>query len=65
MDVFGNSKIKFFACLSNNNEILNKNIAIGEHRKINLSIEPFNLNDVFFSLYEGKEDRYINFYKVT
>ena len=60
-----NSKIKFFACLSNNNEILNKNIAIGEHRKINLSIEPFNLNDVFFSFYEGKEDRYINFYKVT
>jgi len=60
-----NSKIKFFACLSNKNELLNKNIAVGEHRKINLFIEPFNLNDIFFSFYEGKEDRYINFYKVS
>jgi len=59
-----NAKIKFFACLTNKNEIINKNIAVGEHRKINLSIEPFNLKDVFFSFYEGKEDRYINFYKV-
>ena len=58
------SKIKFFACLTNKNEIINKNIAVGEHRKINLSIEPFNLKDVFFSFYEGKEDRHINFYKV-
>jgi hypothetical protein len=51
--------------LSNKNELLNKNIAVGEHRKINLFIEPFNLNDIFFSFYEGKEDRYINFYKVS
>jgi hypothetical protein len=59
-----NSKIKFFACLSNKNETINKNIAVGEHRKINLSIEPFNLKGVFFSFYEGKEDRYVNFYRI-
>jgi hypothetical protein len=60
-----NSKIKFFACLSNKNEFLNKNIAVGKHRKINLSVEPFNLNDIYFRFYEGKEDRYINFYKAS
>jgi hypothetical protein len=60
-----NSKIKFFACLSHNNELKNKDIAIGQHRRINLLISPFNLNNVYYKFSEEMDDRYVNFYKIN
>jgi len=60
-----NSKIKFFACLSHNNELKNKDIAIGQHRRINLLISPFNLNSVYYKFSEEMDDRYVNFYKIN
>ena len=60
------SKIKFFACTSSNDIKFNADIAIGNHRKINLLIEPFNLTEVFFKFSENKlnDSQYINFYKI-
>ncbi len=44
---------------------INKDILVGQHRKVNLSIEPFNIKKVYSSFYEGTEDRYISIYKIS
>jgi hypothetical protein len=60
-----NSKVKFFACSNNNNEFFNNEvIAIGAHRKINLTIKPFYLDEIFYTFSEQIDDRFINIYKV-
>ena len=59
------SKAKFFACSNNLDLLINKDILVGQHRKINLSIEPFNLKKTYSSFYEGSGDRYINIYKIS
>ena len=45
--------------------LINKEILIGQHRKINLSIEPFNIKKLHSSFYEGNDDCYINIYKIS
>jgi hypothetical protein len=61
-----NSKVKFLACSSNNNEPFNNDIkAIGAHRKINLTIKPFYLTEIFQTFSEGTNDRSINIYKIS
>ena len=61
-----NSKIKFLACSNNNSVFLNNDVvAIGAHRKINLTIKPFYMKEIFYSFSEGIDDRYINIYKLT
>jgi hypothetical protein len=61
-----NSKVKFFACSNNNNESFNKDvIAIGAHRKVNLTIKPFYLDGIFHTFREEVDDRYINIYKIS
>ena len=60
-----NSKIKFLACSNNNSVFLNNDVvAIGAHRKINLTIKPFHMEEIFYSFSEGIDDRYINIYKL-
>jgi SAM-dependent methyltransferase len=59
-----NSKVKFFACSNNNVSFNNEVIAIGAHRKINLTIKPFYLDKIFYTFSEEIDDRYINIYKV-
>jgi hypothetical protein len=59
-----NSKIKFFACSNYNEEAFNNDVVVGQHRKINLSIKPFNLKNVFHNFPENKNDKYLNFYKI-
>ena len=51
----------------NQNNQSNKNIVIGQHRKINLSIEPFNLPKPFMQIIDGNinEGRYLNIYKIN
>jgi hypothetical protein len=65
-----NSKIKFFAFSSHNNTFsssekhdLNSDVALGQHRKLNMCIEPFYMKDYYFSISEGIDGRFINFYK--
>ena len=54
--------IKYFA--SENYEIKkNLNTEIGKHRKINLQIEPFNLEMPIYSFKDYEDDKYIFFYK--
>ena len=54
--------IKYFA--SENYEIYkNINTEIGKHRKVNLQIEPFNLEKPIFSFKDYEQDKYIYFYK--
>ncbi len=54
--------IKYFA--SENYEIhSNINTSIGKHRKVNLQIEPFNLEKPVYSFKDYEEDKYIYFYK--
>ena len=54
--------IKYFA--SENYEIYkNINTEIGKHRKVNLQIEPFNLEKPVFSFKDYEQDKYIYFYK--
>ena len=61
-----NSKIKFLACSNNNSVSFNNDVvAIGAHRKINLTIKPFHMKEIFYSFSEGIDDRYINIYKLT
>jgi len=61
-----NSKVKFFACSNNNSVSFNNDIiAIGAHRKINLTIKPFYMKEFFYTFSEGIEDRYINIYKIS
>jgi hypothetical protein len=59
------SNAKFFACSNNSDVLINRDILVGQHRKINLSIEPFNIKKVYSSFYEGNEDCYINIYKIS
>ena len=59
------SSAKFLACSNNSDVSINKDILVGQHRKVNLSIEPFNIIKVYTSFYEGTEDRYINIYKIS
>ena len=59
------SNAKFFICSNNSEVLINKEILIGQHRKINLSIEPFNIKKVYSFFYEGNEDCYINIYKIS
>ena len=58
------SKAKFFACSNNSDILINNEILVGQHRKINLSKEPFNIKKVYSTFYEGTEDCYINIYKI-
>jgi hypothetical protein len=64
LDNIKRSKVKFVACSNNNNAINNKDIAVGQHRKINLTIEPFYMNEIFYAFSEGVDDCYINIYKI-
>ena len=58
------SKVRFLACSNNNNEF-NKNIVIGQHRKVNLTIEPFYMKEIFHTFSEGVDDCSINIYKIS
>ena len=53
---------KYLAVNSNTIEI-NKDVNIGQHRKINLLIKPFNLKEPMFSINDGEADKFIYFYK--
>ena len=54
--------IKYFA--SENYEIKKIfNTETGKHRKINLQIEPFNLEQPIYSFKDYEKDKYIFFYK--
>ena len=60
------SKVKFLACSSHNNEPFNNDIiAVGAHRKINLTIKPFYLTEIFHIFGEETDDRFINIYKIS
>jgi SAM-dependent methyltransferase len=65
------SKIKFFASNSYDKILSNEEIAIGEHRKINLSIDPFNLKEVYCQFPDirlsddSQNDCFINIYKIN
>jgi len=58
------SKVKFLACSNNNHISKNEDIVVGQHRKINLIIEPFYMNEIFHTFSEGVDDCYINIYKI-
>jgi hypothetical protein len=65
-----NSNVKFFAFSSHNFTFssnqkhgLNSEVALGQHRKLNMCIEPFNMKDYYFSFSEAIDGRFINFYK--
>ena len=64
------SKIKFFASNSYFKILLNKEIATGEHRKINLSISPFDLKEIYYqfpdvrSFDDSQNDCVVNIYKI-
>ena len=63
------SNSKFFAFNNYENVEFNKEIATGQHRKINLRIAPFNLGEPFFKIQETNnqnipdEDNFIYIYK--
>ena len=59
-----NSKIKYLACSNYNDKLFNDDVFVGQHRKINLSIEPFNMKDVIHKFSENEDDKYLNFYKI-
>ena len=40
-----------------------KDVNIGKHRKVNLMLEPFNLEKPFYSFKDHEEDKFIYFYK--
>ena len=64
LDNIKKSKVKFLACSNNNHISKNEDIVVGQHRKINLTIEPFYMNEIFHSFREGVNDCYINIYKI-
>ena len=49
-----NSKCKFFAFNNYEGENLNKDIPTGQHRKINVLVKPFNLNEPYHKILELK-----------
>ena len=64
LDNIKKSKVKFLACSNNNHIFKNEDIVVGQHRKINLTIEPFYMNEIFHTFSEGVDDCYINIYKI-
>jgi hypothetical protein len=64
-----NSNCKFFAFNSYENNVINKEITTGKHRKINLLKEPFNLSAPFYKFQEfndqklPNEDNFLYIYK--
>ena len=58
------SKVRFLACSNNNNEF-NKDVVLGQHRKVNLTIEPFYMKEIFHTFSEGVDDCSINIYKIS
>jgi len=65
LDNIKKSNSKFFACSNNYDVKSNNDILIGQHRKVNLFMEPFNLKSPYLSFYEGTEDCYIDIFKVS
>ena len=65
LDNIKKSNSKFFACSNNYDVKSNNDILIGQHRKVNLFMEPFNLKSPYISFYEGTEDCYIDIFKVS
>jgi hypothetical protein len=63
------SSCKYFAFNNYDGADLNKEISIGQHRKVNMLIEPFNLNMPYFKIQEinnqnsPDEDNFIYIYK--
>jgi len=53
-----NSKCKYFAFNNYSNIVSNKEISTGQHRKLNLTIEPFNLKKPDFKIQEIKNDNF-------
>ena len=49
-----NSKCKFFAFNNYEGENFNKDIPTGQHRKINVLVKPFNLNEPYHKILELK-----------
>ncbi len=41
----------------------NDDVTIGSHRKINLKLDPFNLEEPMYYFKDYEEDKYIYFYK--
>ena len=65
MKILSNLKkmnIEYFA-FENFNINKNKDVNIGKHRKVNLMLEPFNLEKPFYSFKDHEEDKFIYFYK--
>ena len=60
------SKIRFLAITQYEDVLLNTDIVTGKHRKINLSIKPFNLPEAFMKILDSRIDdcRYLNIYKI-
>lgn len=67
ISILAKSKIRFFATNQYQNNLFNKNIVIGQHRKINLSIEPFNLPKPFMQIIDSNinDDRYLSIYSIN
>ena len=53
---------KYLALNSYNNEE-NKDVIIGQHRKVNLLIDPFNLNKPIYSFKDYENDKFIFLYE--
>ena len=52
----------FGICKSGVGSAIPINTEIGKHRKVNLQIEPFNLEKPIYSFKDYEEDKYIFFY---
>ena len=55
--------IKYLGFTNYNNKI-NNNVIIGKHRKINMLIEPFNLQEPMFKFQDFEKDKFMFFYKI-
>jgi 2-polyprenyl-3-methyl-5-hydroxy-6-metoxy-1,4-benzoquinol methylase len=58
------SKVRFLACSNNNNEF-NKDVVVGQHRNVNLTIKPFYMKEIFHTFSEGVDGCSINIYKIS
>ena len=58
-----NSPIKFFAINSYDSVTENKEILIGQHRKINLLQKPFCLGEPYYKFNDKDDDNFIYIYK--
>jgi len=52
-----------YIAVSNNTVEHNLDVNIGEHRKVNLLKDPYNLRKPNFFLNDGESDKFIYFYK--